>query len=47
MTTATWTGDELENYKETRKGDLPDVILVRKVIIIILLNFNIFCYNLI
>lgn len=31
MTTATWTGDELENYKESRKVDLPDVILVRKV----------------
>jgi nonsense-mediated mRNA decay protein 3 len=31
MTSATWTGDELERYKDSLKGDLPDVILVRKV----------------
>lgn len=31
MTAATWTGEELDRYKDSRKGDLPDVILVRKV----------------
>jgi nonsense-mediated mRNA decay protein 3 len=31
MTTATWTGEELDRYKDSRKGDLPDIILVRKV----------------
>lgn len=40
MTTATWTGDELDRYKETRKGDLPDVILVRKVLVLLLYSLD-------